>query len=323
MRAGWLLTAPAAPQSDGYLFDDLVLRFLEEVTAKKRHTKRDHWSAKALFPTFSGRLLEGIRGADVRAYIAKRREEVAPGTVNKEVGLMSAAINWARHELEWDIPNPWQARRLREPAGRNRWLTPEEAERLLGVAQRRSDRWPWLRDFILLGLYAGLRPGEITGLGWLRVDFERDRIVFHEGDQKNGKLGAVPLNGEARQALLARDQFRRTWCGNSPWVFARRDGTRIASVKKGFMSCAKDAGLEDLHPHDLRRTFGSWLVQAGVGIERVSKLMRHGDVAITDQVYAHLRPSDLADAVAVLGPLSPELSRQTFTPPAKPAEEGK
>lgn len=136
----------------------------------------------------------------------------------------------------------------------------------------------------------------------MRVDFERDRIVFHEGDQKNGKLGAVPLNSEARQALLARDQFRKTWCENSPWVFTRRDGTRIVSVKKGFMSCAKDAGLEDQHPHDLRRTFGSWLVQAGVGIERVSKLMRHGDYGPGLRASASER---VRAAVAVLDEAEP------------------
>ena len=59
-----------------------------------------------------------------------------------------------------------------------------------------------------------------------------------------------------------------------------------------ILGCAKDADLENVHPHDLRRTFGSWLVQSGIGIERVSALLRHGDVAITARVYAHLRPGD-------------------------------
>ena len=81
---------------------------------------------------------------------------------------------------------------------------------------------------------------------------------------------------------------------------ALQDGSRIDSVKKGFAACVADAELNDVHPHDLRRTFGSWLVQAGVGIERVSGLLRHGDVAITARVYAHLRPSDLAATVAIL-----------------------
>ena len=64
----------------------------------------------------------------MRGYIAARTAAgIAAGTINKEVGLMSAALNWARSELEWDVPNPWGLARLREPAGRNRWLTQEEA----------------------------------------------------------------------------------------------------------------------------------------------------------------------------------------------------
>lgn len=66
------------------------------------------------------------------------------------------------------------------------------------------------------------------------------------------------------------------------------------------MLCVADADLSDVHPHDLRRTFGSWLVQAGVGIERVSELLRHSDIGITARVYAHLRPDDLASAAAML-----------------------
>ena len=71
-------------------------------------------------------------------------------------------------------------------------------------------------------------------------------------------------------------------------------------MKKGFALAAERAGPEDVHPHDLRRAFGSWLVQAGVDIRRVSELMRHSDIRVTARVYAHLAPADLADAVAVL-----------------------
>jgi len=73
-----------------------------------------------------------------------------------------------------------------------------------------------------------------------------------------------------------------------------------SSKMNGFAACVTDAKLKDVHPHDLRRTFGSWLVQAGVGIERVSELLRHGDISIIAGVYAHLLPDDLASAAAIL-----------------------
>jgi hypothetical protein len=55
-------------------------------------------------------------------------------------------------------------------------------------------------------------------------------------------------------------------------------------------------------------------MQAGVGIERVSELLRHGDVAIMARVYAHLRPSDLAEAVAVLDRTGSPVSRSLIRP---------
>jgi hypothetical protein len=63
---------------------------------------------------------------------------------------MSAGMNRAKAELEWDVSNPWQSRRQSEPSGRGRWLTQEEAEQLLQAAARpkRLQRYPWLRDFI-------------------------------------------------------------------------------------------------------------------------------------------------------------------------------
>lgn len=301
VRAGWRAQGHREQTGNGASFDDLLLAYLEQITPGKRAPERDKYSAKALFPVFTGKRLEQIGVAEVRGYIASRTAAgIAPATVNKEIGLMSAALNWAKRELEWPVANPWESRRQREPAGRNRWLTQDEADALLLEAERRRARAPHLADFIRLVLHTGLRPGEALGLEWQRVDLGRNSLTFEAGQQKNGKPGTVPVNREARAALLSRANWRATHCPASPWVFADRQGTRIASVKRSFAGAVEGAGLTNVHPHDLRRTFGSWLVQAGVGIERVSELLRHGDVAITARVYAHLRPRDLAEAVAVL-----------------------
>jgi len=234
IRTQWILEAEtdrgeaAQARVEGHSFDELMLMYLGQVSASKRAGERDQFSAKRLYPAFSGRVLETLGAADARAYVAQRTAEGAqPGTVNKEVGLMSAALNWARRELEWNVPNPFQGRRQREPAGRNRWLTRIEAQRLCAAA-REGLRAPHLADFIT------------------------------------------------------------------------RNGARIASVKKGFALAVQRARLEDVHPHDLRRTFGSWLVQAGVDIRRVSELMRHSDIRVTARVYAYLAPAHLAVAVEVL-----------------------
>lgn len=311
IRAAWIAEGEIEQTGNDSTFDDLMLLYLDQVTPTKRAPERDQYSAKALFPVLTGKPLTAIGAAEVRGYIASRTKAgAAPGTINKEIGLMSAALNWARKELEWDVANPWQSRRQREPNGRDRWLTHEEADKLLRAAEKpeRLNRYPWLRDFIRLGLYTGMRPGEMLWLDWHRVDLKGGTITFEaehgltgqKKGQKNGKAGRVPMNQQAREAMLARARFRAEHCPGAPWVFCRSDGSRIECIKKGFAGCVRDAGLTDVHPHDLRRTFGSWLVQAGVGIERVSELLRHSDIAITARVYAHLRPDDLASAAAIL-----------------------
>lgn len=318
IRAQWVLEAETQrregppPEAAGHSFDELLLAYLGQVTPGKRAGDRDTYSAKRLYPEFSGRVLDTLTAADARAYIARRvAEGVQPGTINREIGLMSAALNWARRELEWTVPNPFQGRRLREPAGRARWLTRAEARALIEVAGKQK-RAPHMKDFILLCLYTGMRSGEALELEWDRVDLARGLILLGAENQKSGKAGSIPLNASARKALVSRAGFRAEHCPASPWVFSNRRGERIASIKKGFARAVRKACLQDVHPHDLRRTFGSWLVQAGVDIRRVSELMRHSDIRVTARVYAHLSPGDLVDAVGVLD--GPEKGTQFHVP---------
>jgi integrase len=69
------------------------------------------------------------------------------------------------------------------------------------------------------------------------------------------------------------------------------------NIHRSFTSAVKRAGLDNVWFHDLRRTFGSMLAQAGVPIFDISKLMGHGNVQITAKIYAHLLPENLQNAV--------------------------
>jgi len=275
------------------LFDELMLLYLRGPSARKRAAERDQFSAKQLYRIFSGRDLNSLGSADISAYIdARRQAGVEPGTINKEVGLLCTATRWARRELEWNIPNPAEGRRLREPQGRIRWLSREEADQLLAAAAST----PHLRDFIRLGLNTGMRKGEMLGLEWRRVDLKENLIYLGSEHQKSGKHGSVPLNGAAREALLSRANFRATHCPDTPWVFCNRKGVRIANIKTAFNSACRRAGIEDFHPHDLRHTCAAWLVQAGATIREVAELLRHADIQVTMR-YAHLSPDNVRSAV--------------------------
>jgi integrase len=189
-------------------------------------------------------------------------------------------------------------------------VCPADAAALLRAAEG-LPRAEHTADFIRIGLYVGMRPGEILGLEWRRVDLSRNLIYFGADNQKSGKVGSVPLNERAREAIIARARFRATWCPASPWVFCDREGERIASVKKSFASARDAAGLVDLHPHDLRRTCGAWLAMAGVSIKDIAAILRHSDIRVTDRVYTPIAPESLRGALGALdGAL---VSRSGFT----------
>lgn len=138
-------------------------------------------------------------------------------------------------------------------------------------------------------------------LEWRRVDL-RENLVYleaHNHNQKNGKHGSVPLNTEARTAILSRARFRAEHCPSSPWVFCDEEGNRIKAVKRSFGTACKRAGIENFHIHDLRHTCATWLVQSGVSIREVAEVLRHSDIRVTMR-YAHLAPDNVRAAVARL-----------------------
>lgn len=280
-------------------FSELMVAYLKGTSGEKRSAERELVCAKHLREVFRGRDLRTLGPADVRAYVELRRSAgVGPATINREIGLLSAALNWARRELEWDLPNPVQGRRLRAPEGRTRWITRQEAAALMAAA-RAEPQAAHLVDFIRLALHTGMRRGEMLGLEWHRVDFKEGLVYLAGCHQKNGKIGSVPLNREARAALLSRAGFRAKHCRASPWVFAHKDGSRIQSVKHAFSTACRKAGIEDFRIHDLRHSCAAWLVQSGVSIREVAELLRHSDIRVTMR-YAHLAPENIRATVAAL-----------------------
>lgn len=281
---------------------DLLESYLNHLETKiQRSTMtRYEMSLKHLFPVFS-ESSAAIPVKDVKAYIQGRLRIAKPATINKEIALMQGMYGYAKRELEWDIQNPWEGRTLPTNNERDRWLTPEEVERVAECAS------PHVADFIRFVANTGLRPGEALHLKWERVDLDAGVLIFRKRKsridkeaQKNGKAGMIPLNATARMALMSRKAAIQKARTVTPWVFSMPNGLRIASVRKGFEAACKRAGLENVKPHDLRRTFASNLVQSGVQIQAVSKLLRHSDISVTDRIYAHLRVDDLREATEVL-----------------------
>lgn len=118
-----------------YSFDRLFAEYLPSIAGELRSYARIECAHSRLDAVFRGRDMTILRRPDIAAYIAQRkRAGAANGTINREIDILSAAINYAVKRWEWPLPNPVAGMSLKMPEGRLRWLTEEEAQRLLAAS---------------------------------------------------------------------------------------------------------------------------------------------------------------------------------------------
>ncbi len=276
------------PLKTRWLFEDLMTRYIVE----RQPGIADMRCIRNLRQFFVGALLADMAPEDVAHYKQERRILVKDSTIRRELATFSAAINFARREWGWPIPNVIEGRKPPQGKGRIRWIDREEATRLIHVAHSEA---PYLGDFIEIALHTGMRKQEILGLECSRVDLHHGVIHLNPNDQKSGEYSTVPLNAVARQAILRRLSVAAEQYPGSPWLFPGRKG-RITDIKRSFTSACKKVGIKDFRIHDLRHTCASWLVQDGVSLMKVKALLRHSSVTTTEK-YAHLAPQDTKEAV--------------------------
>ena len=282
---------------NAYDFEDLMLAYTKE----RELGNADLNCITQLQSYFSGIVLNSIGASEINGYKQyRKRSNRKDGTVRRELAVFSAAINYARREWDWDIPNQVANRKPAESKERIRWLTHGEAKRLLAQAKK-SVYSPHLADFIELALQTGMRKQEILGLEFSRIDLEKNVIYLNPGDQKNGNYSTLPLSQTAKQVVLRRIKVNADAHDRSPYLFPSKNG-HIKDVKKGFSFACKQVGIHDFRIHDLRHTFASWLVQEGVSIYDVKHLLRHSSTAVTEK-YSHLPPETTRRAVERLDTL--------------------
>lgn len=277
-------------------FDDAIEEYLSARRHRQQDSERDRYALKHLRVHFAGRRLANLKRVQVRHYISARLDTgVQLSTVRRELRLLCAAINFIRveHDLH-HLPNPVSMLRLSAPEPRVRWITREEAIRLVTEAERDAPR-PHLAMFIRLALNTGCRRGELLNLEWSRVDLERSCFLLEARHTKGRRRRLVPLNSEAVKALRTLAAWQKERRMQTPWVFGWERG-KITTFKTAWTSALKRAGIENFRIHDLRHTFASWLVMQGESIYVVKELLGHACVTQTE-IYAHLSPSQGAAAV--------------------------
>lgn len=264
-----------------YRWEQAVERWLTErghlssVKDQKMHLR---WLHQHLY----GRFLDEIN-RDVLDNVARARkaEGVSNGTVNRALEIARAILRCAEREWCWVDSSP-AVRMLPEPKRRIRWLTKEEADRLLSELPSHT------AEMARFSLATGLRSSNVTGLEWSQVDLNRRVAWIHHDQIKNKKALSIPLNAEA--ILVLRRQM-----GKHPVrVFTFR-GSPVHQVNtKAWKLALERAGIKEFRWHDLRHTWASWHVQSGTPLQVLQEL---GGWSCYEMVlrYAHLSAGHLAD----------------------------
>lgn len=251
--------------------------------------------------------LEAVNRECLAAFVRVRRAGGAKNsTINEGLSILRNILNSAQ-TWGW-LDRPPRHQRLPVPERRVRWLTRDEADRLIAHAA------PHLAAMIRFSLATGLREQNVCRLAWNQVDLERRVLWIHPDQAKAGKSLAIPLNADA--VIVLREQQGR----HAQWVFTYQGHPVTCCNNSGWRRALERAGIRDFRWHDLRHTWASWHVQAGTPLATLKEL---GGWASLDMVmrYAHLDAGHLAEYAERIS--APRLVRtKTGTGPEPSAATG-
>ncbi|EOV0999185.1 site-specific integrase, partial [Edwardsiella piscicida] len=190
---------------------------------------------------------------------------------------------------------------------RVRWLTKDEANNLIRELPEH------FRPIVIFALATGLRRSNIINMEWSQVDMQRKMAWIHPEDAKGGRAIGIALNDTACQVL--RDQTGK----HHRWVFVhmesciRPDGIECPKVRKfrndsnkAWRSALRRAGIENFRFHDLRHTWASWLIQAGVPLSALQEMGGWESIEMVRR-YAHLAPYHLLNYAQRIEPIFLEI----------------
>lgn len=262
-----------------HIWEEAVLRYLNEEVGKKS-LKDEMTLLRWLQPRLEGIFLSDIT-RDMLDNLTQEslREGISNGRVNRRLQMVRAVLRRAALEWEWLDKLP-KFRLLKEPQGRVRFLTREEAARLL------VELPDHLRAMARFALATGLRQSNITGLLWAKVDIDRGMAWVEAAEAKGKRAIPVPLNTDAMQVLQEQQ-------GKHPELVFPYRGKRQTQVStKAWWTALERAGIKDFRWHDLRHTWASWHAQDGTPMHALQTLGGWQTPAMV-QRYAHLGLGDL------------------------------
>jgi integrase len=265
-------------------FGELAARFLAEGEPRPWHIDR----LKLLLPYWSetpiGRIHKGMT-ADHR----KRRhaaKAVSDTTINRDLEALRHILFWAVDEGLLTA-NPLTRMRLVQERRKPRSVLGLDEEKQLLAASARH-----LRPIIMTALDTGMRRGEILNQRWEHVDFSRNLLFVSRSKTAGGEGREIPFTKRVHELLLAERK-------EEGLLFTFK-GKPIRIIKTAWKAAVRRAGIRYRRFHDLRHTFNTRLMEAGVLQEVRKALMGHSSGEDVNSIYTHIELPAKREAIRKL-----------------------
>lgn len=272
-------------------YAELARQHLEHAqTYQRRPDGTERTLRLYLVPQFGKLRINEITPQAIEKYLATLRERLAMATVEKVRVTLHRSFVLA---TKWDLPgaerNPLAAvSRPRFENKREMFITADEARRLLEACAASANTM--LQPVVHLLLLTGARRRELLDARWEHMSVEQRHWLIP--DSKTGKARYVPLSQAALDVIAALPRF-----AGCPWLVPNPNTRQpFTCIKHPWDTARKAAGLPSLRIHDLRHSAASFMVNSGVNLYAVGRILGHADHQSTMR-YAHLSDDTLLAAV--------------------------
>ncbi len=283
--------ARAAPQ-----MADLVEKYRVTHLQKKREKSRISDEGNLInwvLPALGGMKVADVTFSDIDA-LHRKISKKAPIQANRVVALLSKIFSLA---IRWEMraDNPCKGVEKNPETKRKRYLSQVELARLIEVLNESGEAQS--ANAIRLLLLTGARRGEVLGATWHQFDLQAGTWTKPSAATKQKAEHRVPLSAPAVELLRAMqaDCLKVEADKRSPFLFPGAEGKPQQDIKKFWAGVIRKAEIQDVHIHDLRHTYASILVSAGLSLPIIGALLGHTQVQTTSR-YAHLLDDPLRAA---------------------------
>lgn len=274
------------PKSQDITLSELFDEYMQRHVDKSKKTGQQIRGLFELhFGTWKKRRLSSITHEECEQLHGKLGRERGIYTANRCIQLLRAVFNKGKTWKLIQSDNPVAGITLFKETPRERFLSEDEIQRLFAVlesAQRDT------KDLIYLSLFTGARKANTCSMRWQDVNLKEK--LWTIPDIKSGGSQVVTLTSQEVKILESRRKYLVQQGNLGIFVFPSNSKTgHLEDPKRSWTTIRKQAGIEDVHFHDLRRSLGAWMASGNANLALIKGALGHKDMKTTMNVYARTK----------------------------------